>query len=115
MDYENPKPFAKPEQVTLPPQRRPNTQAMTPHIKMFISDWFTDELGNMARSSKLVTETALPRIEPRWGSSSPPPVGRWGINAGESLGHHHARDYRRPMWAPGSHNPPAEACCALRR
>ena len=30
---------------------------------------------------------------------------RWGIDAGASLGHHHARDYRRPMWAPGSHNP----------
>jgi hypothetical protein len=42
MDYET-KPFTKPEQVTLPPQRRPNTQAMTPHIKMFVSDWFTDE------------------------------------------------------------------------
>jgi hypothetical protein len=22
---------------------------------------------------------------------------RWGINAGASLGHHHAREYRRPM------------------
>ena len=30
---------------------------------------------------------------------------RWGINAGASLGHHHARDYRRPMWAPGSTQP----------
>ena len=49
MDYENPKSFTKPEQVTLPPQRRPKTQAMTPHIKMFVSDWFTDELGNKAR------------------------------------------------------------------
>jgi hypothetical protein len=52
MDYENPKSFAKPEQVTLPPQRRPNTQTMTPHIKMFVSDWFTDELGNKARIIK---------------------------------------------------------------
>ena len=52
MDYENPKAFTKPEQVTLPPQRRPNTQAMTPHIKMFVSDWFTDELGNKARIIK---------------------------------------------------------------
>jgi hypothetical protein len=52
MDYENPKSFTKPEQVTLPPQRRPNTQAMTPHIKMFVSDWFTDELGNKARIIK---------------------------------------------------------------
>ena len=51
MDYET-KPFTKPEQVTLPPQRRPNTQAMTPHIKMFVSDWFTDELGNKARIIK---------------------------------------------------------------
>jgi hypothetical protein len=49
MDYENPKAFTKPEQVTLPPQRRPNTQAMTPHIKMC---WFTDELGNKARIIK---------------------------------------------------------------
>ena len=52
MDYENPKSFAKPEQVTLPPQRRPNTQAMTPNIKMLVSDWFTDELGNKARIIK---------------------------------------------------------------
>ena len=52
MDYENQKSFTKPEQVTLPPQRRPNTQAMTPHIKMFVSDWFTDELGNKARIVK---------------------------------------------------------------
>ena len=52
MDYENPKSFAKPEQVTLPPQRRPNTQAMTPTIKMLVSDWFTDELGNKARIIK---------------------------------------------------------------
>ena len=51
MDYET-KPFAKPEQVMLPPQRRPNGQAMTPHIKMFVSDWFTDELGNKARIIK---------------------------------------------------------------
>jgi hypothetical protein len=51
MDYET-KPFTKPEQVTLPPQRRPNAQAMTPHIKMFISDWYTDELGNKARIIK---------------------------------------------------------------
>ena len=51
MDYET-KPFTKPEQVTLPPQRRPNAQAMTPHIKMFVSDWFTDELGNKARIIK---------------------------------------------------------------
>ena len=51
MDYET-KPFTKPEQVTLPLQRRPNTQAMTPHIKMFVSDWFTDELGNKARIIK---------------------------------------------------------------
>jgi hypothetical protein len=52
MDYENPESFAKPEQVTLPPQRRPNTQAMTPNIKMLVSDWFTDELGNKARIIK---------------------------------------------------------------
>jgi hypothetical protein len=51
MDYET-KPFTKPEQGTLPPQRRPNTQAMTPRIKMFVSDWSTDELGNKARVIK---------------------------------------------------------------
>jgi hypothetical protein len=44
--------FMTPEQVTLPPARRPNTQAMTPHIKMFVSDWYTDELGNKARVIK---------------------------------------------------------------
>ena len=32
--------------------RRPNAQAMTPHIKMLVSDWFTDELGNKARIIK---------------------------------------------------------------
>jgi len=26
---------------------------MTPHIKMFVSDWFTDELGNEARIIKV--------------------------------------------------------------
>ena len=52
MDYENPKAFTKPEQVTLSPQRRPNTQAMTPDIKMFVSDRFIDQLGNKARIIK---------------------------------------------------------------
>ena len=52
MDYESPKSFMKPEQVTLPPQRRPNAQAMAPHIKMFVSDWYTDEHGNKARIIK---------------------------------------------------------------
>ena len=52
MDYENTKSFTKPEQVTLPPQRRPNTQAMAPHIKMVVSDWYTDEFGNKARIIK---------------------------------------------------------------
>ena len=57
VDYEDPKTFTKPEQVTLPPQRRPNSQAMTPHIKMFVSDWFTDELAGTRRvPSKPVTE-----------------------------------------------------------
>ena len=51
MDYENTKSFTKPEQVTLP-QRRPNTQAMAPHIKMVVSDWYTDEFGNKARIIK---------------------------------------------------------------
>jgi hypothetical protein len=44
MDYEA-KPFVRPQEETLPRERRPNTQAMTPHIKMFVSEWFTDELG----------------------------------------------------------------------
>ena len=52
MDHENLKAFTKPEQVTLPLQRRPNTQAMTPHIKMFVSDWYIDELGNKTRIIK---------------------------------------------------------------
>ena len=51
MDYET-KPFTKPEQVTLPPQRRPNTQAMTPHIKNVRQRLVTDELGNKARIIK---------------------------------------------------------------
>jgi hypothetical protein len=51
MDYEA-KPLTEPERVTLPPQRRPNTQAMTPHIKMFVSDWYIDELGNKSRIIK---------------------------------------------------------------
>src|SRR5262249_26266827 len=46
------KPFRKPKQVPVPPQRRPNTQAMTPHIKMFVSDWFIDEQGNRLRLIK---------------------------------------------------------------
>jgi hypothetical protein len=29
-----------------------NTQAMKPHIQVFVSDWFTDELGNKARIIK---------------------------------------------------------------
>ena len=52
MDHENLKAFTKPEQVTLPLQRRPNTQAMTPNIKMLVSDWYTDEHGNKARIIK---------------------------------------------------------------
>ena len=60
MDYENPKAFTKPEQVTLPPQRRPNTQAMAPHIKMFVSDWFTDELeANIKRRMRRTTTRRL--------------------------------------------------------
>ena len=51
MDYQA-KPFNELEQVTLPLQRRPNTQAMTPHIKMFVSDWYIDELGNKTRIIK---------------------------------------------------------------
>ena len=51
LDYEA-KPLTEPERVTLPPQRRPNTQAMTPHIKMFVSEWYIDELGNQSRIIK---------------------------------------------------------------
>jgi hypothetical protein len=51
MDHEV-KPFTEPERVTVPPQRRPNTQGTTPHIKMFVSDWYTDELGNQSRIIK---------------------------------------------------------------
>jgi hypothetical protein len=74
MDYET-KPFTKPEQVTLPPQRRPNTQAMTPHIKMFVSDWYTDELGNKARIIKardsLMQQAATPSVEQSSGNLVP--------------------------------------------
>ena len=67
MDYENPKSFTKPEQVTLPPQRRPKTQAMTPHIKMFVSDWFTESSATRHASSEPVTDSPPLRIEPGWG------------------------------------------------
>jgi hypothetical protein len=43
---------------------------MTPHIKMFVSDWFTDELGNKTRIIKIRDCSALLRIEPGWGSCS---------------------------------------------
>lgn len=31
---------------------RPSTQSMTPQIKMFVSEWYTDEFGNRARIIK---------------------------------------------------------------
>jgi hypothetical protein len=31
---------------------RPPTQSMTPQIKMFVSEWYTDEFGNRARIIK---------------------------------------------------------------
>ncbi len=31
---------------------RPSSQSMTPQIKMFVSEWDTDELGNRARIIK---------------------------------------------------------------
>jgi hypothetical protein len=31
---------------------RTANQAMTPQIKMFVSDWYTDEIGNQARIIK---------------------------------------------------------------
>jgi len=31
---------------------RPSTQSTTPQIKMFVSEWYTDELGNRARIIK---------------------------------------------------------------
>jgi hypothetical protein len=30
-------------------ERRPAHEAMTPQIKMIVSNWYTDELGNRAR------------------------------------------------------------------
>jgi hypothetical protein len=49
VDYET-KPFTKPEldRLTLAAATGPNTQSMTPRIKMFVSDWLTDALGNKA-------------------------------------------------------------------
>ena len=32
--------------------RRPANEAMTPQIKMIVSNWYTDELGNQARFVK---------------------------------------------------------------
>jgi hypothetical protein len=32
--------------------RRPANEAMTPQIKMIVSNWYTDELGNQARFLK---------------------------------------------------------------
>jgi hypothetical protein len=31
---------------------RPSGQTLTPHIKMIVGDWYTDELGNKARVIK---------------------------------------------------------------
>ena len=31
---------------------RPANEVMTPHIKMFVGNWYTDELGNQARFIK---------------------------------------------------------------
>ena len=31
---------------------RPANEVMTPHIKMIVSNWYTDELGNQARFIK---------------------------------------------------------------
>jgi hypothetical protein len=33
-------------------RERRQSHTMVPHIKMFVSDWFTDELGNRARIVK---------------------------------------------------------------
>ena len=67
MDYESPKSFTKPEQVTLPPQRRPNAQAMAPHTSKCSSAIGTPtSLATRHASSKPVTESALLRIEPGW-------------------------------------------------
>ena len=32
--------------------RRPANEAITPQIKMIVSNWYTDELGNQARFVK---------------------------------------------------------------
>ena len=34
------------------PGLRPANEAMTPQIKMIVSNWYTDELGNQARFVK---------------------------------------------------------------
>ena len=57
MDYET-EPLSKlQEKLRLRRQQhasagRPSTQSMAPQIKMFVSEWYTDELGNRARIIK---------------------------------------------------------------
>jgi hypothetical protein len=39
-------------QDEAPPRQRPSSPAMSQNIKMFVSNWYTDELGNRARIIK---------------------------------------------------------------
>jgi hypothetical protein len=42
--------FARQQRHAAAP--RPANEAMTPQIKMIVSNWYTDELGNQARFIK---------------------------------------------------------------
>jgi hypothetical protein len=73
MDYENTKSFTKPEQVTLPPQRRPNTGYR--HTSKWSSATGTlTSLATRHASSKPVTESTPPRIKPGWAATRSRPV-----------------------------------------
>jgi hypothetical protein len=50
MDYENES--AKKLQDEAPPRQKSSSQAINRQIKMFVSTWYTDELGNQARIIK---------------------------------------------------------------
>lgn len=50
MDYESDS--AKKLRDEAPPRQRPSSPATSPQIKMFVSNWYTDELGNQARIIK---------------------------------------------------------------
>ena len=57
MDYDTSALTKLKEEMRLRQQRhltgpRPANEAMTPQIKMIVSNWYTDELGNRARFIK---------------------------------------------------------------